>query len=101
MQISQEAGKVVWYSHLYKNFPPFVVIHKGFTVVKETVGSIQSVMSDCDLMDCSTPGFLIYHQLPELAQIHVHSIGDAIQSSHPLSSPSPPAFSLSQYQDLF
>jgi len=51
-------------------------------------------------MDCSTPGFPVYHQLPELAQTHVHPIGDAIQPSHPLSSPSPLAFSLSQYQGL-
>ena len=42
-------------------------------------------------MDCSTSGFLVHHQLPELAQIHVHRIGDAIQPFHPLSSPSPPA----------
>ena len=45
-------------------------------------------------MDCSTPGFLVYHQLLELAQTHVHWVGDAIQPSHPLLSPSPPAFNL-------
>ena len=50
-------------------------------------------------MDCSSPGFPAHHQLPELAQTHVHRVGDAIQTS--LSSPSPPAFSLSQHQDLF
>ena len=52
-------------------------------------------------MDCSTPGFPVEHQLPELAQTHVHGVGDAIQSSHPLSSPSPPAFNLFQHQGLF
>ena len=52
-------------------------------------------------MDCSTPGFLVHHQLPELAKTHVHRVGDAIYLSHPLSSPSPPAFSLSQHQGLF
>ena len=52
-------------------------------------------------MDCSTPGFPGHHQLPELAQTHVLQVGDAIQPSHPLSSPSPPAFNLSQNQDLF
>ena len=52
-------------------------------------------------MDCSTPGFPVHHQLPELAQIYVHPIGDIIQPSHPLSSPSPPAFNLSQNQGLF
>ena len=46
-------------------------------------------------MDCSTPGFPVHHQLPELAQTHVHRVGDAIQPSHPLLSPSPPAFNLS------
>ena len=55
----------------------------------------------CDPMDCSRPGFPVHHQLPELAQTHVHRVGDAIQSSHPLSSPSPPAFNLSQHQGLF
>ena len=52
-------------------------------------------------MDCSIPGFPVHHQLPELAQTHVHWVGDAIQPSHPLLSPSPPAFSLSQHQGLF
>ena len=54
----------------------------------------------CDLMDCSTSGFPVHHQLPELAQTHVHWVGDAIQPSHPLPSPSP-AFSLSQHQGPF
>ena len=52
-------------------------------------------------MDCSTPGLPVHHQLPELAQTHVHRVGDAIQPSHPLSSPSPPALNLSQHQSLF
>ena len=55
----------------------------------------------CDPMDCSTPGFPVHHQLPELAQTHVYQVGDAIQSSHPLSSPSHPSFNLSQLQCLF
>ena len=55
----------------------------------------------CDPMDCSMPGFPVHHQLPELTQTHVHLLGDAIQPSHPLSSPSPPALNLSQHQDLF
>ena len=50
----------------------------------------------CDSMDGSTPGFPLHHQLPELTQTHVHRVGDAIQPSHPLSSPSPPALNLSQ-----
>ena len=52
-------------------------------------------------MDCSTSGFPVLHHLQELAQINVHWVGDAIQSSHPLSSPSPPALSLSKHQGLF
>ena len=51
--------------------------------------------------DCSTPGFPVLHHLPEFAQTHVHWISDAIQPTHPLSPPSPSAFSLSQHQDLF
>ena len=49
----------------------------------------------------TVPGFPVLHYLPEFAQTHVHRVGDAIQSSHPLLSPSPPAFSLSQHQSLF
>ena len=52
-------------------------------------------------MDCSTPGFPVLHHLPELAQTHVHWVSDAIKSSHPLSSPSSPAFSVSQHQGVF
>ena len=52
-------------------------------------------------MDCSTPGFPVHHQLPEYDQTHVHGVGDAIQPSYPLLSPSPPAFNLSQHQGLF
>ena len=54
----------------------------------------------CDPMDCSTPGFPV-HQLLELTQTHIHQVGDAIQPSHPLSSPSPLLFNLSQHQGLF
>ena len=58
-------------------------------------------MSDlCDPMDCGTPGFSVHHQLPGLTQTHVHRVGNAIQPSHPLSSPSPPSFNLSQHQGL-
>ena len=55
----------------------------------------------CDPVNHSTPGLPVHHQLPEFTQTHVHWIGDAIQPSHPLSSPSPPAFNLSQHQGLF
>ena len=61
----------------------------------------QSCPTLCDPMDRSTPGCLVYHQLLEPAQVHVHSVGDAVQPSHPLSSPSPPAFNLFQHHSLF
>ena len=51
----------------------------------------QSCLTLCDPMNRSTPGLPVHHQLPEFTQTHVHPVGDAIQSSHPLSSPSPPA----------
>ena len=54
-----------------------------------------------DLMDCSIPGFPVLHYPSESAETHVHWVGDAIQPSHPLSSPSPPAFNLSQHQGIF
>ena len=61
----------------------------------------QSHPTLCDPVDCSTPGLPVLHQLLEFAQTHVHRVGDAIQPSHPLSSPSPPAFNQSQHQGLF
>ena len=61
----------------------------------------QSCLTLCDPMDCSTPGLPVHHQLPELAQPHVHWVSDAIQPSHPVSSLSLPAFNLSQHPVLF
>ena len=73
-----------------------------FTVNSLQLSSVaQSGPTLCDPMDCSTPGLPVHHQLLELTQTHVHQAGDAIQLSHPLSSPSPPTFSLSQHQGLF
>ena len=67
-----------------------------------TFSSVQSLshVRLCNPMDCSTPGFPVHHQLPELTQTHVHQVDEAIQPSHPLSSPFPPAFNLSQHQGL-
>ena len=61
----------------------------------------QVCLTLCDTIDCSTPGFLVHHQLAELTQTHVHRVSDAIQPSHPLLSPSPSAFNLLQHQSLF
>ena len=65
--------------------------------------SVQSLshVRFCKPMDCSTPGFPVHHQLPVFTQTYVHWVGDAIQPSHPLSSPSPPALNLFQHQGLF
>ena len=127
---------MVWYSHLLKNFPEFVVVHtvKGFGIVNKAEvdvflelshffddptdhfddlmdvgGSVQfshSVVSDSlqpheGVATPCTPGLLVHHQLPESTQTHVHRVSDAIQPSHPLLSPSPPAPNPSQHQSLF
>ena len=61
----------------------------------------QSCPTLCDPMNCSMPGLLVHHKLPEFTQTHAHRVSDAIQPSHPLPSPSPPAPNLSQHQSLF
>ena len=61
----------------------------------------QSCLTLCDRMNHSMPGLPVHHQLPESTQTHVHRVGGAIQPSHTLSSPSPPAINLSQHQGLF
>ena len=73
----------------------------GHTQDISSVQSLSCVLFFATPMDGSTLGFPVHHQLLELAQTHVHRVGDAIQPSHPLSSPSPPAFNLSQRQRLF
>ena len=60
----------------------------------------QSCPTPCDPMDCSSPGPPVHHQIPEITQTYIQCVGDAIQPTHSLSSPSPPAFSLSQHQNL-
>ena len=71
----------------------------GYSVQFSSVA--QSCPTLCDPMNCSTPGLPVHHQLPEFTQTHVHRVGDTIQPSHPLSSPSPPAPNPSQHQSLF
>ena len=73
---------------------------ESFPFISQFSSVVQSCLTLCDPMDCSMPGLPVHHQLPELAQIHVHLVGDSIQPSHPLSSPSP-TFNFSQHQDLF
>ena len=79
---------------MHKDFP-------GLLFSSHFSSVAQSCPNLCNPMDCSMPGFPVHHQLPEFAQTHVHWVGGAIQPSHPLSSPSPPAFNLSQHQGLF
>ena len=67
----------------------------------KVVSSVQSCPTLCDPMNRSTPGLPVHHQLPEFTQTHVHRVGDAIQPSHLLLSPSPPAPNPSQHQGLF
>ena len=78
---------------------------KGENLRLYYLSQFSSVAQSCptlwDPMDCSTPGLPVHHQLPEITPTHVHRVGDAIQLFHPLSSPSPPAFNLSQHQGLF
>ena len=70
--------------------------------MNQSVSSVaQSYPDLCNPMNCSTPGLPVQHQLPQFTQTHVHQVGDAIQLSHPLLSPSPPAFDLSQPQGIF
>ena len=61
----------------------------------------QSCLTLCDPMNLRMPGLPVHHQLPEFTQTHVYQVGDAIQLSHPLSPPSPPAPNPSQHQGLF
>ena len=72
--------------------------------MKKQSGQFTSVtqlcLTLCDPLDCSTPGFPVHHQFLEIAQTHVHHVGDTIQPSYPLLSPSPPTFNLSQHQGL-
>ena len=76
----------------------FVQLHE---ILVQFSSVTQPCPSLCNPMDFSTLGFSVHHQLPELTQTHVHWISDAIQPSHPLLSPSPPAFNISQHQGLF
>ena len=80
------------------NYPVFVskYSHNQCQFSSDT----ESCPTLCDPTDCSTPGFPVHHQLQEFAQIHGHQVGDTIQPSHPLSSPSPSTFNLAQHQGL-
>ena len=92
-------GQTLLSSHTHINEDTISGSHISSWVQFSSVA--QSCLTLSDPMDCSTPGLPVHHQLPEFTQTHVHWVGDTIQPSHSLSSPSPPAFNLSQHQGLF
>ena len=104
-------GEILWcmhvytcvYVHAYEHMPEFTcLVPKKLRPTSVQFSSIaQSCLALCDPMNHSTPGLPVHHQLLEFTQTHVHWVGDAIQPSQPLSSPSPPTFNLSQHQGLF
>ena len=88
-----------------KEHPGLIFFCCHFLLQCMNVKSESEVAQSCptlrDSVDCSTPGLPVHHQLPEFTQTHIHQVSDAIQPSHPLSSPSPPAPNPSQHQSLF
>ena len=89
---SQKLKFLEWFSLIYSYILFFDL---------QLSSAAQSCLTLCDPMDCSMPGLPVHHQLPEFTQTHVYWVGDAIQPSQPLLSPSPPIFNLSQHQGLF
>ena len=91
-----------WTTWLQNHKPKQSLLSKlGLNVTVQFSPVTQSCPTLCDPMNRSMPGLPVYHQLPEFTQTHVHRVSDAIQPSHPLSSPSPPAPNPSQHQNLF
>ena len=92
-----------WILMDYNNELKKKTIHRCLLIltVFQLSSVIQSYLTLCDPMDYSSPSLSVHHHLPELTQTHVHWVSDAIQPFHPLSSPSPPAFSLSKHQGHF
>ena len=78
-----------------------ILFHRIFVLQHQFCSITQSCPTLCDPMNCSTPGLPVHHQLPESTKTHVHWVGDAIQPSYPLSSPSPPAHNPSNHPCLF
>ena len=95
IHVSSTAGRFLLLSHLGSPSEAVQFSSVQFSSIA------QSCLTLCDPMNCSTPGLPVHHQLPEFTQTHVHRVGDAIQPSHPLLSPSPPAPNPSQHQSLF
>ena len=85
----------IWIILVFSKHFTFIIFSVRFNSVAQSYPAL------CNPAGCSTPGLPVHHQLPELAQTHVHRVSDAIQPPHPLSSPSLPALNLSQHQGLF
>ena len=107
--LSSESSKPRWYVYNYSLISEFPNRNSMREVLKARAHGVfsyqfssvaQSCLMLCDPMEYSTPDFPVHHHLPELVQTHIHQVGDAIQPSHPLLSPSTPAFNLSQHQAL-
>ena len=99
----QQEKPLQWEAHTMQleNSSQSPQTEKSLCIDEDTVWFRCLVLSNSLWPHCSTPGFPVHHQLPELPQTHVHRVSDAIQPSRPLLSPSPPAFNLSQHQGLF
>ena len=96
------SSSVIPFSSCLQSFPASGSFQMSQLFASVQFSSVaQLCLTLCDPMDCSTPGLDVRHQLPEFTQTNVHWVSDAIQPAHPLSSPSHPAFSLSQHQGLF
>ena len=95
-------GTMDWF-RIGKEFIKAVHCHPAYLIYMQSQFSsvVQSCLTLCNPMSCSMLGFPVHHQLPELAQTHVHRVGYAIQPSHPLLYPFPPSFNLSQHQGHF
>ena len=89
------ANAVITDVHIYHFLRLYKLLYLSFCFQFRSVTKLCSTI--CDPTDCSRPGFPVHHQLPEFTQIHAHRVSDAIQTSHSLFSPSPPAFNLSQH----
>ena len=96
-QVEVEGLQIVW---LGKSLYIQISVSVQFSSVQFS-SVTQSCLTVCDPMNCSMPGLPVHHKLPEFIQTHAHRVGDDIQPSHPLSSPSPPAPNPSQQQGLF
>ena len=104
LDVRDVSGGLIWTQGICVSYVfqlPMIHIYVSSVKPVQFTSVPQSCPTLCDPMNRSTPGLPVHHQLPEFTQTHVHQLSDAIQPSHPLSSPSPPAPNPSQHQSLF